>query len=206
VDTQTNFVDLQEWSEHDAERENHMAVTDSQTLLRLRREESLAEQQGRQASNIAAILKDFPQYEAARLKADALLAKASALREQIVKIETLWPGLLVSSVETILLSKFEADTPTHRLVAGPGKETTLAATIQRVLDHIRSLDYPMDEARVQKIANIKQALADGTYNVIAEEVARKIIDHRQEPWRAGGNEPLLDLGFSSDRFSPLDAF
>ncbi len=66
-----------------------MAVTDSQTLLRLRREESLAEQQGRQASNIAAILKDFPQYDAARLKADALLAKASALREQIVKIETL---------------------------------------------------------------------------------------------------------------------
>jgi hypothetical protein len=66
-----------------------MAVTDSQTLLRLRREESLAEQQGRQASNIAAILKDFPQYEAARQKADTLLARASALREQIVKIETL---------------------------------------------------------------------------------------------------------------------
>ncbi len=87
--TQTYFVNFQESSEHDAERETHMAVTDSQTLLRLRREESLAEQQGRQASNIAAILKDFPQYDAARLKADALLAKASALREQIVKIETL---------------------------------------------------------------------------------------------------------------------
>ncbi len=65
-----------------------MAVTDSQTLQRLRREESLAEQQGRQASNIAVILKDFPQYDAARLKADALLAKASALREQIGRIET----------------------------------------------------------------------------------------------------------------------
>lgn len=38
--------------------------------------------------NIAAILKNHPQYDAARQKADALLAKASALREQIVRIET----------------------------------------------------------------------------------------------------------------------
>ena len=66
-----------------------MAVADSVTLKRLRREESLAEQQGRQALNIAAILKNHPQYDAARQKADALLAKASALREQIVRIETL---------------------------------------------------------------------------------------------------------------------
>jgi hypothetical protein len=65
-----------------------MAVTDSQTLKRLRGEESLAEQKGRQALNIAAILKDFPQHDAARQKADALMAKASVLREQIVKIET----------------------------------------------------------------------------------------------------------------------
>jgi hypothetical protein len=75
--------------EHDdAEREDHMAMTDSQTLERLRREESLAEREGRQALNIAAILKNHPQYGAARQKADALLAKALALREQIVKIET----------------------------------------------------------------------------------------------------------------------
>ena len=65
-----------------------MAVIDSQTLKRLRSEESLAEQKGRQALNIAAILKDFPQYDAARQKADALMAKALALREPIVKIET----------------------------------------------------------------------------------------------------------------------
>ena len=65
-----------------------MAVIDSQTLKRLRSEEGLAEQKGRQALNMAAILKDFPQYDAARQKADALMAKASALREQIVKIET----------------------------------------------------------------------------------------------------------------------
>ena len=71
-----------------AERGNYMAVTDSQTLQRLRREESLAEQQGRQALNISMILKNHPQYDAARQKADVLLAKASALREQIGKIET----------------------------------------------------------------------------------------------------------------------
>ena len=85
---ETRSADFQRWSAHDAEREKHMAVTDSQTLQRLRREEGLAEQQGRQASNIAVILKNHPQYDAARQKADALLAKASTLREQIVKIET----------------------------------------------------------------------------------------------------------------------
>ena len=46
-----------------------MAVTDSQILLRLRREESLAEQQGRQRLNIAAKHKDFPHYDALRRKA-----------------------------------------------------------------------------------------------------------------------------------------
>jgi hypothetical protein len=65
-----------------------MAVTDSQTLQRLRNEEGLAEQLGRKALNIAVILKDHPQYVVARQKADALMAKASALREQILKIET----------------------------------------------------------------------------------------------------------------------
>jgi hypothetical protein len=85
---QTSSVDFHHGSAIGAERGNYMAVTDSQTLQRLRREESLAEQQGRQALNISMILKNHPQYDAARQKADALLAKASALREQIVKIET----------------------------------------------------------------------------------------------------------------------
>lgn len=65
-----------------------MPVADLETLQRLRREESAAEQQGRQALNIAKMLKDHPQGDAARQKADALLAKASTLREQIVRIET----------------------------------------------------------------------------------------------------------------------
>jgi anti-sigma28 factor (negative regulator of flagellin synthesis) len=39
----------------------------------------------------------------------------------------------------------------------------------------------MDEARREKIENIKKALADGTYHVSAAEVARKILDNIQEP-------------------------
>jgi hypothetical protein len=76
-------------SNKDAERETYMAVTDSETLQRLRREETVAEQQGRQALNISVLLKEFPQYDAARGKADVLLAKAASLREQIIRIETI---------------------------------------------------------------------------------------------------------------------
>jgi anti-sigma28 factor (negative regulator of flagellin synthesis) len=39
----------------------------------------------------------------------------------------------------------------------------------------------MDDARANKIENIKKALADGTYHVSAAEVARKILDNMQEP-------------------------
>ena len=73
--------------EYGGHRRRNSMATDSQTLERLRNEEGLAERQGRQALNIAAILKNHPQYDAARQKADALMAKASALREQILKIE-----------------------------------------------------------------------------------------------------------------------
>jgi hypothetical protein len=76
-------------SDKDAERETYMPVTDSETLQRLRREETVAEAQGRQALNISVLLKQFPQYDAARGKADVLLAKAASLREQIIKIETI---------------------------------------------------------------------------------------------------------------------
>jgi len=76
------------------------------------------------------------------------------------------------------LRNFGADIPIHR--ADLDKETTLAALIQDLLDHIRNLDKSMDETRMQKIANIKKALAEGSYNVSADEVARKIIDHLPE--------------------------
>jgi hypothetical protein len=44
-DTQISSADFQRWSKHHSKRETHMAVTDSQTLQRLRREEGFAEQQ-----------------------------------------------------------------------------------------------------------------------------------------------------------------
>ncbi len=40
---------------------------------------------------------------------------------------------------------------------------------------------PIDEARREKIEKLKKAVADGTYSVSAEEVARKLIEHMLEP-------------------------
>jgi anti-sigma28 factor (negative regulator of flagellin synthesis) len=39
----------------------------------------------------------------------------------------------------------------------------------------------IDQARREKIDQLKKAVADGTYNVSAEEVARKLIEHMLEP-------------------------
>ncbi len=38
-----------------------------------------------------------------------------------------------------------------------------------------------DEERRSKIAKLKQAVADGTYHVTAEELADKLIQHMLEP-------------------------
>jgi len=65
--------------------------------------------------------------------------------------------------------------------SSPPDELTFATKILSLLDHIRALDKSMDEARVEKIAKIKKALEDGTYHVSAADVARKILDHMQEP-------------------------
>ena len=42
-------------------------------------------------------------------------------------------------------------------------------------------ESPIDDARREKIEKLKKAVADGTYNVSAEEVARKLIEHMLEP-------------------------
>jgi anti-sigma28 factor (negative regulator of flagellin synthesis) len=65
--------------------------------------------------------------------------------------------------------------------SSPPDEPALAAKILTLLDYIRALDKSMDQARVEKLLKIKKALADGTYQVSAAEVAHKIIDHMQEP-------------------------
>jgi flagellar biosynthesis anti-sigma factor FlgM len=72
------------------------------------------------------------------------------------------------------------DSPASR-ASSDREEPTPTARIQALLDHIRALDKPMDEARSNKIENIKKALADGTYHVSAAEVARKILDSMREP-------------------------
>jgi anti-sigma28 factor (negative regulator of flagellin synthesis) len=42
-------------------------------------------------------------------------------------------------------------------------------------------DVAADPERLKKINDLKKAVADGTYHVSAEEVARKIIEHMLEP-------------------------
>jgi anti-sigma28 factor (negative regulator of flagellin synthesis) len=44
-----------------------------------------------------------------------------------------------------------------------------------------SADQPIDPKRLQKIEKLKQAVADGTYRVSAEDLARKLIEHMLQP-------------------------
>jgi hypothetical protein len=53
----------------------------------LRCEKSSVEQQGRQALNISVILEDFPQLEAARQKADVLLARLHRCASKLPRLK-----------------------------------------------------------------------------------------------------------------------
>jgi anti-sigma28 factor (negative regulator of flagellin synthesis) len=44
-------------------------------------------------------------------------------------------------------------------------------------------DDGIDPERREKIEKIKQSLADGTYRISNEDVARKLIEHMREPQR-----------------------
>jgi hypothetical protein len=64
------------------------------------------------------------------------------------------------------------------------------ATLKSGMDHpdnpspadpLRDLDDVADEERRTRIAKLKQAVADGTYHVSAEDLADKLIQHMLEP-------------------------
>jgi hypothetical protein len=44
-----------------------------------------------------------------------------------------------------------------------------------------AIDDVIDEQRLKKISRLKQAVADGTYHVSAEDLADKLIVHMMEP-------------------------
>jgi hypothetical protein len=52
---------------------------------------------------------------------------------------------------------------------------------RRATDPLPVIDDLIDEERLKKIARLKQAVADGTYRVSAEDLADKLIAHMLEP-------------------------
>ncbi len=74
-----------------------------------------------------------------------------------------------------------------RMVKRPAEESAEPANEIEIREAQESGRQPSggepltDDARREKIESLKKAVADGTYNISAEEVARKLIDHMLEP-------------------------
>ncbi len=56
-----------------------------------------------------------------------------------------------------------------------------SANDRRATDPLHVIDDLIDDERLKKIARLKQAVADGTYHVSAEDLADKLIAHMLEP-------------------------
>ena len=69
--------------------------------------------------------------------------------------------------------------PSECSPAGTPEPSALAGELNPAAEGSAADD--MDEARLKKLNHLKQAIADGTYHVPAEEVARKVIEHMLEP-------------------------
>lgn len=56
-----------------------------------------------------------------------------------------------------------------------------SSAAEKVLQPELVPDAGIDPERREKIEKIKQALADGTYRISNEDVARKLMEHMSEP-------------------------
>jgi anti-sigma28 factor (negative regulator of flagellin synthesis) len=79
----------------------------------------------------------------------------------------------------------EAPSPEPDAAASAPVEVPATTTPPALENSVQSQDdpgdHPIDDARLEKIANLKKAVDDGSYNVSAEELARKLIEYMREP-------------------------
>jgi anti-sigma28 factor (negative regulator of flagellin synthesis) len=65
--------------------------------------------------------------------------------------------------------------------ADPADETETCAAQPSGKRSVDADPAPIEDARREKIESLRKAVADGTYSVSANEVARKLIEHMLEP-------------------------
>jgi len=73
------------------------------------------------------------------------------------------------------------DAPKPQTGKQVSKDAARRSAREEVLQPELVSDPGVDPARREKIEKIKKALADGTYRISNEDVARKVIEHMREP-------------------------
>lgn len=63
----------------------------------------------------------------------------------------------------------------------PSTRDLPSANERLAADSLHGIEDVIDEERLKKIVRLKQAVADGTYHVSAEDLADKLIAHMLEP-------------------------